>query len=87
MGLSADEFWELTPRELSALWDAHKQRERTINYRFGLLATLQYGQTRRNGSAAIEPLEWFGDKIEKPVQTPEQIQSQLTAWAAVVNRK
>lgn len=77
----------MTPRELSALWDAHKHRERAINYRFGLLATLLHGQVRRKGSKAIEPLEWFGDKIEKPVQTPEQIQSQLTAWAAVVNRK
>jgi len=77
----------MPPRELAALFDAHKDGQRMANYRAGLLATLLHNQQRKRGTEPIEPLEWFGDKIEKPVQTAEEIRVNLEAWAAVVSRK
>jgi hypothetical protein len=76
----------LTPRELSALLTAYEGKQRMENYRAGIIAAILYNQNRKRGATAMEPLDFFGGK-SKEVQTPAEIRSQLTAWAAVVNRK
>jgi len=65
--VSLDEWRRLTPRTLLRLQRRERDRERRMDARFGLLASLIHAPNREKGSRVKGALEWFeGPKKETP---------------------
>lgn len=81
LGIPPEEFWGLTLRHLDLLMERARERERRINYRFGLLASLLYNRDRPKGAQAIGPMEFFEPKAPT-VKTREEMREKLAQLRA-----
>lgn len=87
LGIAPADFWELTPCDLKAMYQAQQDVENLWNQRFGLLATLHYNAHRKPSSRPIQPDQWFGrQKKRAEQQSVKQSESLLMQWAAMVKK-
>ena len=77
LGLSDDEFWSLTPRELEALRSRRMDMERIKNYRAGLQPSVYINSKRKKGAKAITPLEFFGQELPQRIAPADEIAQKL----------
>ncbi|NIM21856.1 MAG: hypothetical protein GTN64_05475 [Candidatus Latescibacteria bacterium] len=62
LGISVDEFWDLTPCQLGAYYKAYDDKLRRDDYRFGVLC---YVVRRVAGDKRAKPTDFFGRKGDK----------------------
>lgn len=79
LGLSDAEFWDSTIEEFTALANRHKERERMLNYRAGVIASMIYNVNRGKTQEALKPLELFESPAESIGMTNSQIMTECEA--------
>lgn len=57
LGLSDEQFWNLSFRELDALCEQYKQNQKRRDYRAGLQAAMTYNAYSKK---TAQPLDFFG---------------------------
>ena len=82
------EFWRVTPRELHALLERHREREKLANYRAGLAAAASYNVHRaKRQDRLIEPLDFFGTGRPRRGRTATEITHTMKQLAALMEQR
>lgn len=68
LGLTADEFWQLTPRHWDAVWNQYLDSEERQDRRIGMLYTMYYNAHRPEHSQAMKLDEMFPARNSKRIQ-------------------
>lgn len=85
LGLSEQEFWELTPAQFDSLNERHVLHKQVEDYRAGLIASILCNIHRKEGDTPLEPADFFGNlpRSGKREMTPEQILAHLKKATAM----
>jgi hypothetical protein len=60
LGLSHQEFWDLTPREFSAFLDMHERQQERADMRFGVVAaSVRNAQRIKDSDHIFTPYDFF----------------------------
>lgn len=85
VGLSTEEFWQSTPREIQALVDAFTDQQITENVRAGTIAAMTMNAARTDRKQKVFTWrDFFDDPRPRPMQTPEQIAAAFENLHAIV---
>jgi hypothetical protein len=68
LGLTAEEFWKLTPRHWDAVWNQYVDSEERSDRRIGMLYTMYYNAHRAEHSPVRTLDELFPRRHSKLVQ-------------------
>jgi hypothetical protein len=78
LGLTDEEFWELTPAQFEALNNRHLVHQQMSDYRAGLIASILCNVNRKEGTKPLTASDFFSSlpSAEKRIMTGEEIKQQ-----------
>lgn len=73
--LSSEDFWNLTPAQLSVLSYQHREKLRREDWRVGIVASILVNINKKKGARSSQPEDFMPDPYPKKQdkQTPEQM--------------
>lgn len=86
LGLTEQEFWDLTPAQFDALNERHVLHKQMEDYRAGLIASILCNIHRQEGSEAMEPADFFTDlpRSKPRAMSGEEIMAHLKKATAMI---
>ena len=83
LGLSEEEFWHLTPRELMALQERHEEAQEWQDYRAGVVAAAIVNMLKTKGGKTYKPQDFMPTRKQKKQTWQEQLAVVETYMATV----
>lgn len=89
LGLTEEEFWELTPAQYDALNERHLIHRQMDDYRAGVIASILCNIHKEKGSKPAEPADFFSSlPRSKPREmSPSEMLSYLKQRTAMLPTK
>lgn len=85
-GLSSEEFWHLTPRELQDFFEVRNEQQHHEDIRFGLIASVIVNVNRSKGAAMVRPEQFFVQRRrEEDFMSVDEAKLIGRQWAAAQN--
>jgi hypothetical protein len=79
------EFWGSTPSRVFTFFNAHREAERRVDQRFGILAAVVANANRSKQSRPLHPQDFFPSL--KPKADPNVMKTEFMAVARAARRK
>lgn len=86
LGLTEEEFWDITPAQFDALNERHVLHKKMEDYRAGLIASILCNIHREQGTEATEPADFFTDlpRSKPRTMSGEEIMAHLKKVTAMM---